>query len=288
MPNLYLIVGARGEAGQSALEAAREFDSDARIIATSSKASDVEGADRTIHNVDLNAPAQAVQTIIAGMRSELDADGAKLKALFYTPAFGPVGYPIASTPKTDAEEALAFSFRPMQELVDALQPELCFGYSAFYWLEHTRTAYGAMAFAKLALDRAALREPQRYKAIRAGTFKSQATRGIGLLLQRKVRDTDIPELQRLSEMQKESGKKFTEFFFDYAFSCEIDGFGDRFDAPHRATNREDIKRATLMILRGETDAPIVSVIGDWTWTENAEPVSPQRDAAFALTNELKI
>lgn len=273
----FLIVGGRSEAGQSALTAILEFDPSARIFATSSKSDGVAGAE-LIPNIDLNDSAAAEK--IAAALGDVE-----LWALFFTPAFGPIGYPIRDASAEDARAALAFSFDPMKALADRLRPQMTVGYSAFYWLPHTRAAYGAMAFAKIALDRLCFREPERFRAVRAGTFLSQATRGIGLLLQRKLRDTPHAEIRDLGERWRASGKKFGEFFFEYAFENERAAFGSRFTTPHRATTGEDLRRITLKLLRNEITAPVASVIGDWTWSEAEAPVL---DSDFKLADQLQL
>jgi hypothetical protein len=103
--------------------------------------------------------------------------------------------------------------------------------------------------------------------IRAGSFVSKATRGIGLLLQRALRDTPHAAIRDLGEKWKASGKKFADFFFDYACECEKEAFGAGFDRPHRQTNQSDIERGVSMVLKGDT-APIINVLGDWTWTDD--------------------
>ena len=90
----YLVVGATSEAGRGAMEAVREFDPQGTIIATTSRDKDVEGADRTIHNIDLSN-ADAADKIL-NVAEPVDF-------MFFTPAFGPVGYPIA---ETHAEEVV--------------------------------------------------------------------------------------------------------------------------------------------------------------------------------------
>lgn len=109
--------------------------------------------------------------------------------------------------------------------------------------------------------------------IRAGTFESGATRGIGLLLQRFLRNSPHSEILDLGARWKESGKKFSNFFFEYAFESEREAFRSRFSGPHRATTQSDLERALLRAL-DEDRPPIVNVIGDWTWTDTHLPVLP--------------
>ncbi|MCB1321250.1 MAG: hypothetical protein KDK34_13405, partial [Leptospiraceae bacterium] len=264
----YVIVGARGEAGQSALEAIKAVDREAHIFATTS--SDRNGPDGEqpglswVGNIDLNA-ADAPDRV----QQALHAAGVTQPAvLFYTPALGPIGYPVRAATRADVMEALRFSYIPMVALAERLRPAKTVGYSAFYWLRHTLGAYGSMAYAKIALDRLAFREPEKYRVIRAGTFASQATRGIALLMYRKIRKTEYPELQELAAAFQKSDKKFSDFFFEYAYSCEIEAYAARFDAiPHRPTNRADLLDGNRAILNNAVDAPVQSMIGDWRWTE---------------------
>ncbi len=266
-----LIVGGSSEAGRSALEAAREAGG-ASVIGTTSGDKNIDGYDHTIPGIDLN-DAQAPEKIRDGMLSYAGgtlAPGA-VTALFFTPAFGPIGYPIPAAPIEDVREALAFSYTPMMRTAELLKPQVTVGYSAFFWLPHTRVGYGAMAYAKLALDYTVFRKPGQFRAIRGGTFRSPATRGIGLLLQRALRKTPHQELKDLGARYKDKGGKFSDFFFEYAFSQEDAAFGDRFDTPHRPTNRDDLKAAAKKIITGESKAPVISVIGDWMWEEYELP-----------------
>ncbi|MCR9145213.1 MAG: SDR family NAD(P)-dependent oxidoreductase [bacterium] len=274
----YLIVGGRSEAGQSAIQAIREHHANAaaRIIATSSAADagmdSVPGADAVIAGIDLNQP-DAAESLMQGLRN-LDPDTPEppaIDVLFFTPAFGPIGYPIRAATVADAEEAIQFSVAPMRALADGLKPRLTVGYSAFYWLPHARVGYGSMSYAKVLLDTLAHEESERFRAIRGGTFRSPATRGIGLLLQRALKTTEHLELKELGAEYKKGGGKFSDFFFKYAFSHEAQAFGEQFaQTPHRPTERDDLKQATLRILQGE-DAPVLCVIGDWVWPENQMP-----------------
>ena len=286
-PTNYLIIGGRSEAGQSATEAIREFHrtpegapgkTPARIIGTSSspgtgEPTQVPGIDHVIDGIDLN-DAQCVAKIQNGLRAHDQslANPGAIDVLFFTPAFGPIGYPIRAATVPDADAAIQFSVTPMRDLSDALQPRLSVGYSAFYWLPHALVGYGSMAYAKVMLDTLAHTHPERYRVIRGGTFRSPATRGIGLLLQRALKSTPHAELRELGERHKAAGGKFSDFFFDFAFTHEATAFGERFvPVPHRATERADLQKATLQILRNEITAPVVGVIGDWLWPETEMP-----------------
>lgn len=249
------------------MAAVRKVHPDWKIFVTSSKADDVAGADKTLHGIDLN-DAQAAEKI---------PPDAGRKLLVFTPAFGPIGYPVSAATQADVAEAVRFSVEPMVLLAKRNQPERVIGFSAFYWLRHTLTAYGSMAYAKIAQEKLALEHPS-FTMIRAGTFESKATRGIGLLLQRALRDTPHPELRALGDAWRESGRKFGEFFMDFAFESERLHFGERFEKEHRPTTGADLEKSVERVLRGE-QAPIVNVIGDWHWTDAGLPPLPD---AFRL------
>lgn len=261
----YLIVGGNSTAGQSAIRAIRESDSNALIIATTSGTGEISGADRSVPNIDLSK--DVVDSVAAAVGS------LNLRALFFTPAFGPIGFPVAATTLDDIRKGLAFSYDPMVNLTNRLHPDITVGYSAFYWLPHTLTAYGAMAYVKLAQEKLAVENPRQYRMIRAGTFASKASRGVGLIVQRNAKNTQHAALRELADMWRKSGMKFSDFFFDYAFACEIKAFGDRFSSSHRATDESGLTKTAAKILSGEA-SPIVNVIGDWVWTDSSLPELP--------------
>ena len=256
----YLIIGGRSEAGQSAIAAIREAQPGARIIGTTSA----------------EPPEDA-----AGQAA--DRAGA-IDVIFFTPAVGPIGYPISAATNEDADAAIAFSAQPLRQLADRLQPRLSVGYSAFYWLPHAMVGYGSMAYAKLMLDMLAHNDPRRFRIIRGGTFRSPATRGIGLLLQRALKSPPHAELKELGARYKATGGKFSDFFFNFASEQENIAFGEFHMDDHRATDREDLTKATLMMLRGETTAPGICVIGDWIWTEEQMPELDRE--VFKIQNEV--
>lgn len=257
-----LIVGGSSVAGQASLAAVRKVHPEWKVAVTSSRSEQVPGADSTIGGIDLSKAGS-----IAGI-----PDGQAAKLLVFTPAFGPIGYPVSAATPVDVDEAVRFSVAPMIALAQRLKPEKVIGFSAFYWLRHTLAAYGSMAYAKIAQEKLAVQNPL-YSMVRAGTFESKATRGIGLLLQRALRSTIHPEIRELGEAWKASGKKFGEFFMDYAFAAEVEKFGGLFEDNHRPTQASDLEAAVKRILSGEK-APIVNVIGSWTWTDAALPELP--------------
>ncbi|EPG74654.1 hypothetical protein LEP1GSC058_1682 [Leptospira fainei serovar Hurstbridge str. BUT 6] len=271
--SIALIVGGSGAAGQSAIQGLTEDRTISgrnwRIIATTSGDKDVEGADRTLKQIQLEEPDEAVSKIIEALKMEDPVD-----ILVYTPARGKLGYPASETPDEDIESGLKFCFDPMLELEKKLSPRLTIGYSAFYYLPYLLTYYGSLAFIKKKMEEWTLEKPASRKAIRAGTFLSQSARGIGIILQRLAKSTSHPDLQKLIEEQKSSGKKFSDFFIDYIQKKEKETFLKNFPSiPYRFTEPKDLKIALLRILQGEP-SPIISVIGDWVWTENTLPPMP--------------
>lgn len=258
-----LIVGGGGAAGRSALAALRDLFRDAEVVGTTSGSVALEGYDRTITGVDLSL-GDAVETVRAQVGNAVDV-------LIFTPAFGPLGFPVSAATEDQVEEALRFSVRPMELLAEKLAIPLTISFSAFYWLPHTLAAYGSMAYAKLAQERRAVESPQRFRVVRAGTFRSKATRGITILLQRQMRSGSAGPGQELIDAWQASGQKFADFFFDYAFQSERRAFGERFGTPHRDTEAGDLKRGLTAILSGKERAPILNVIGDWQWSDSALP-----------------
>ncbi len=269
MSPVFLIVGGSSVAGQAALQVLRRRYPDARLVTTSSQSQSKKGNHvETIDGIDLKQ-SDAVQKLLDALNHmHIHA----IDGLVYTPAFGPIGYPVLTASAEDIQQALSFSVQPMIELHKALQSPRTTGFTAFYWLPHTLTAYGSMAFAKFKQEQLAIRD-HSFQMIRAGTFVSRSTRGIGLLLQRLLRDTPHPQLQELGRLWKESGRKFSDFFFDYAFQSEQQAFGSRFAQPHRPTEQRDLERAIERSFEDDRP-PIVNVIGDWLWVEDKLPELP--------------
>lgn len=256
-----LIVGGASTAGRSALSVVREQKPGLSIVGTTSGTAELEGYDRTMPECDLNR-----QDIVAHIAGQLDGS---CELLVFTPAFGPIGFAVEKCTPAQIQEALNFSVRPMVALAKKLQAGVTVSYSAFYWLEHTLAAYGAMAYAKLQQERLAIADPGRFRVVRAGTFRSKATRGITILLQRQMRSGAGPG-PALVEGWKASGKKFGDFFFDFAFASEQRSFGGKFPEPHSETDPAGLSRAFAKILGGDP-APIQNVIGQWHWTDSQLP-----------------
>jgi hypothetical protein len=184
-----LIVGGSGVAGQCAIRAVREADTRAKIWSTSSREGKVEGADFTLSGIDLNQRSSR--------SPQLKQFKEPLDYLFYTPAFGSVGAPVAEAKRDEVHQALAFCLDPMVALTEALKPKMTVAYTAYYFKPHLLAFYGALAYVKYATERLAVDNPQQYKCLRIGSFVSKATRGIGLLLQRMAKSA--PHLKPLMD-----------------------------------------------------------------------------------------
>ncbi|WCL49752.1 hypothetical protein [Leptospira sp. GIMC2001] len=265
----FLIVGASGEAGQSAIQAIRSLDKSAIIIGTTTGVNDIIGVDFTLHNV------RADQSIVQLILSQMSKVGhePEFEAIIYTPALGEVGIPIANTTKHALEESLAISYDPMILLEKKFEPKKMVAYSAFYWLDHTKSFYGAMGHVKRIMDEWAIAKPTSRKIVRAGTFFSQSVRGISIVLQRMMKKTNDPELLELKKAYESSNSKFLDFFLQYAWDHEKAAFSSNFPAiAYRPTKRDDLSRGLIAVLKGTS--PITSVLGDWTWEENQLPVLP--------------
>ncbi|MCB1169261.1 MAG: hypothetical protein KDK25_02950 [Leptospiraceae bacterium] len=261
-----LVVGATGEAGLSALEAIREANPKAHIIATTRSQQSVPGADETLPDMEIN------DELSDRIRSELKQQASRLDLLVYTPALGEPGFPIERTTEEQWSQAADFSFQPILELERNLKPALSIGYSAFYWLPHTLSFYGALGYVKKAMEEWALEAPERRALVRGGTFYSKSVRGISLLLQRLMKKSDNPELQKMKEEFAGTDMRFLDFFLEYAARHEKEAFSQNFEEPYRRTERDDLRRGLVKILAG--DGPIVNVVGPWTWSDASLPALP--------------
>ncbi|MDZ4726074.1 MAG: hypothetical protein SH817_07950 [Leptospira sp.] len=268
--NKYLVIGGAGEAGQSAIEYFRKNDKNCLIISTTSENSNISGADVILTHIKAN------EDIVENIQSQLEDKllSGIFHTIVYTPALGEVGYPIRQTTKDALEVALGISYYPMLELEKFYTPKFTIAYSAFYWLSHTLAFYGSMGFVKLRMDEWALASPTNRRIIRAGTFYSKSVRGISIVLQRTMKTTTDPDLIKLKTAFNESGKKFQDFFLDYAWKHEKEYFSNPgFKQAYRPTNREDLTRGLGNAMN--TDAPITTVLGDWEWNENKLPDLPE-------------
>ncbi|MFZ5629523.1 MAG: SDR family NAD(P)-dependent oxidoreductase [Spirochaetota bacterium] len=255
-----LVVGGSGVAGQCAIRAVRQFDAQAEIWSSSSKAADVPGAHHTVHGVDLSK-ADGLKPLLALTE--------KFDYLFHTPAFGSVGAPVAQATKPEVESALQFCLEPMVALTQKLRPKMTVAYTAYYFKPHLLAFYGALAYVKYATEKLAVENPQQYKCLRIGSFVSKATRGIGLLLQRMSKTA--PHLRPLMDEYAQSGMKFSDFFFKYI--GEQEQMNVSRGGSYHMTTEDDIVAAHLHLLKGES-APIINVLGSDIWIDTALPELP--------------
>ncbi|TGM46648.1 hypothetical protein EHQ92_01620 [Leptospira biflexa] len=267
--NQYLIIGGSGEAGQSAIAAIRSIDPNAYIIASTTTNEPVSNSDLSLFG------KRAEPGLATSIQENLAKHGRlqTLQALIYTPALGEVGFPIAESTPTQIKETLGICLDPMLHLEEVLQPKLTVTYSAFYWLSHTLAFYGSMGIAKYKADEWVLKDPNKRRIVRAGTFFSKSVRGISIVLQRTMKQTKNPDLLDLKSKFETSNQKFMDFFLSYAWEHEKESFQNQFASPYRPTIREDLARGLTRAL--QTQAPIVTVLGDWTWEENQMPHLPE-------------
>lgn len=258
----YLVVGASSVAGQKALEAIRLYQPNALITVTTSKPAagspPGSGVD-TICGIDLAKPA-TIREIKPALRAPVDT-------MVFCPAFGMVGYPVELAPITDVEACFDFSVRPVLDLIDELNPQLTIGFSSFYWLHSLEIAYGSMAFAKYALEKLAVENPNHIRIVRAGLFPSKSLRGICLLIQRAVQKESFPGASELKAGWKASGLNFAEYFTQFAQGYEKRELARYCTAPYRATEERDLVRAVGAALEEHAQA-IINVVGDSIWQES--------------------
>lgn len=266
--NQYLVIGGSGEAGQSAILCLKEKDPSAYIITSTTTNEPVSNANLTLFGKTAE-PGLAVK-----IRSDLKNHNifANFQAIIYTLALGEVGFPISESTPQQIKDTLAICLDPILELEESLKPELTVAYSAFYWLSHTLSFYGSMGIAKYKADLWALENPQRRRIVRAGTFFSKSVRGISIVLQRTMKKTNNPDLLTLKSRYEDSGQKFMDFFLSYAWEHEKAAFQSQFDTAYRPTERKDLSRGLSFAL--ESKAPIVTVLGDWTFEESELPQVP--------------
>lgn len=264
----YLVIGGSGEAGQSAITCLKAKDPSAYIITTTTTNEPVSNADLTLFG----------KTATSGLSKKIQEDlqnhniSPNFKAIIYTPALGEVGFPIIESSPKQIEETLGICLYPLLDLEESIKPELTIAYSAFYWLSHTLSFYGSMGIAKYKADLWALENPKKRKIIRAGTFFSKSVRGISIVLQRTMKKTNNPDLLTLRSRYENSDQKFMEFFLSYAWEHEKEAFQSQWETPYRPTERKDLSRGLEYVL--DSNEPIVTVLGDWTWKESKLPVLP--------------
>ncbi|HRP68787.1 MAG TPA: NAD-dependent epimerase/dehydratase family protein, partial [Turneriella sp.] len=98
-----LIVGAAAVSGRAAMKAARSLG--ATIVATTSRESNVDGADETIYGVDLEKE-NAVEKILSDTRVK------NIDYIVYIPARGAVGMDITESTAEMIPPSLAYSVEP--------------------------------------------------------------------------------------------------------------------------------------------------------------------------------
>jgi hypothetical protein len=258
-PKHYLIVGASSVAGQKAIEAIRAKDSEAQFTVTTSKNEGGNEGFSTIHGIDLSQ-ATSIQKIKPALRQPVDV-------LVFCPAFGMVGYPAELAPISDVETCFDFSVRPVLNLIDELNPGLTIGFSSYYWLHSLEIAYGSMAFAKYALEKLAVENPNHIRIVRAGLFPSKSLRAICLLIQRAVQKENFPGATELKVDWKASGLAFGDYFTRFAQNYEMSELAPHFTAPYRGTEDKDLVRAISAALEPQAKG-IINVVGDSLWQED--------------------
>lgn len=95
---------------------------------------------------------------------------------------------------------------------------------------------------------------------------------VSIILQRTMKKTNNPDLLTLKRRYEDSGQKFMDFFLSYAWEHEKDAFQSQFEIPYRPTERKDLSRGLGLVL--ESSAPIVTVLGDWSFEETELPQVP--------------
>lgn len=300
-PKHYLVVGASSVAGQKALEAIRLKDANARITITTSK--DNTGGSTPSNSAQGDADqtrlSSAVETTVYGINLAKPETIRDIKAqlahpvdtLVFCPAFGMVGYPAELAPMNDVEACFDFSVRPLLALIDELNPQLTLGFSSYYWLKSLEIAYGSMAFAKYALEKLAVENPNHIRIVRAGLFPSKSLRAICLLIQRGVQKENFPGATALKADWKASGLGFADYFTQFAQGYEKADLARHLTAPYRGTEDKDLVRAVGAALESNAKA-IINIVGDSLWHEDALDNVPdfmaRNPAAFALAESFDI
>lgn len=272
----YLIIGGSSYSGKCTIQAIRELDAQARIISTTSGERDVAGVEHTIHGIDLSE-SDAPDRVRAGLQQLSDTDSSAagmpaLRALIYIPARGEVGMPARLATKAQVDDGVEYSITPMLKMMGMLRPELTICYSGFITMDTLLQCYGAMSFVKIAMEDFVVRHKDQMRVIRFGMFPSKSVRGIGLLVQRNTMRKIYPEFAEMYDEWKASGKKFIDYFYDKSNVSEEACYSHVSEKPFRPTNEQDIVDGVKFAL--QTSAPIVNVLGNWIWTDEAMPELP--------------
>jgi hypothetical protein len=260
-------VGAAAVSGRAAIAAAKKLG--AEIIATTSRAEDVAGADHTIYGIDLER-TDAVDKML----SDKTLTAKPVDFVVYIPARGAVGMDVTESTADMVMPSLEYSVIPYLKLSKALKPKRTIALSGFMALPALTKIYGAMTFTKVAMEQLAVNNPDKLQIIRIGMFLSNSVRGIAILAQRRfMRESEFQPEWRAQ--WKASGKKFSEFFYDMNYEQEEQMYKQHSNGvPFRPTTPEDITNGFLMAFKGEP-APIINVLGPWLWTESTMPELPE-------------
>src|SRR5688572_26224932 len=146
-----LIIGGSSVAGQATIQAIREFNPATTVISTTSGNDSVAGADETITGI-----SSTDENMHKVLGKQIAHHGA-MDFMFYMPAYGKVGFPVMQSTREDAEVGLDFSYRPIVRIMDTVEIGTAVGYTGFYWLPSLVMTYGALAFAKIAMEELALK-----------------------------------------------------------------------------------------------------------------------------------
>jgi hypothetical protein len=259
--DVYLIIGASGISGQAAIQAIRNKRPGAIVVGTTSSDENIPNCEQTIRNINFKDPG-SVQKIIEALH-----DKTPIKMMAFIPAKGRVAMPAVKATVQQIKDSVTFSITPMLKLIDALKPEITVCHSAFIQMPFLLQCYGAMTFTKYLMDNLAIKQPDTLKVIRFGIFKSNALKGIQLLLERAIAAGLYDEKSAFITEWKKSGLRIDQWLEQYGTRCEIDAYQKQFNTPYRRTEAQDITRAYERVLDGEK-APIINVIGNWLWTDN--------------------
>ena len=279
----YLIVGATSVAGQSAITEIRTIDSNAKIIGTTSKEEPLSFVDSSICGVDL-ANENALSIIEQNLNVPIDT-------MIFCPAYGMVGYPSEYAPMSDIETCFQFSVRPILSLMQSLSPKITVGFSAFYWLKSLRVSYGSMAYAKYAIERLAVQNPDRLRIVRSGLFPSKSLRAIALLVQRTVQKASFPESIDMKSDWKNSGLSFADFFTVFAQNYEREMLSEYLTTEYRCTTEKDLAKGIGLAVQEDSKA-IINIVGDSTWFEDQLTAGleflERNKPAFELANSFSL
>ena len=265
----YLIIGGNAVLGQQSIQAIRKEDPEAYIISTTSSQGTVQGADRTINDVNLT-DANSIDRVINEVNDPL-------RAIVYVPARGPVGKPVQYADAQEYRESVEFSVIPMLRLTRALSPEIALWFSGFMWLEPLMMLYGPMIYTKITMEEITLKHADRFKCVRYGMFVSNSARGISILSQKAISSGKYPEQEEYRKGWKASGKKFKDYFASITGAEEESVLGPlaKSNVPYRSLETEDLQIGVKKALFSDA-GPILNVVGDWYWEDDTLPSWPAK------------